>query len=82
MVTELKMRDNQVASFITLLRSMVQCSDVNQETLVREGAMATLGVLLQKVRVCCLWIKGGLCSVIITLCNCVTLKGSKSTLKS
>ncbi|XP_074640856.1 neurobeachin-like protein 1 isoform X2 [Tubulanus polymorphus] len=40
---------NPVAAFLTMLRSLIQTSFVNQETLVRVHGMATIGALLQKV---------------------------------
>ena len=48
-LTDIKLEQNQVAGFLTLLRNLVQCSELNQETLLRENALALLGALLQKV---------------------------------
>ena len=40
---------NPVAGFLTLMRNFVQGSPVNQDSLVRTNAIATLSYLLQKV---------------------------------
>ena len=40
---------NPVAGFLTLTRNFVQGSPVNQDSLVRTNAIATLSYLLQKV---------------------------------
>ena len=43
------MEANPVAGFMTLMRNFVQGSPVNQDSLVRTNAIATLSYLLQKV---------------------------------
>ena len=48
-LTDTKLEKNQVAGFLTLLRHMIQNSPVNQESLIRENAVATLATLLHKV---------------------------------
>ncbi|XP_064646322.1 neurobeachin-like protein 1 isoform X2 [Lineus longissimus] len=44
-----KLQQNQVAAFLTLLRTMIQCSTVNQEVMIRTNSVAIIGTLLQKV---------------------------------
>ncbi|KAK2169991.1 hypothetical protein LSH36_5g09019 [Paralvinella palmiformis] len=45
---DVRLQQNRVAAFLTLLRNLVQSSSVNQETLLRENAFSILGALLQK----------------------------------
>ena len=47
--SDAKLKQNQVAGFLSLLRNMIQNCPSNQENLVRTKAVATLGALLQKV---------------------------------
>ncbi len=48
-LAENALEQNQVAGFLTLLKNFVSSSPVNQDSLVRTNAIATLGALLQKV---------------------------------
>ena len=48
-LAEATLRRNHVAAFLTLLRNMFIPSSVNQDTLLRENAIATLAHLLQNV---------------------------------
>ena len=50
-IVDCKLEQAGVALFIVLLKNMLQCHLVNQEAIVREHALAILGVLLQKVYV-------------------------------
>jgi len=49
LVVDCKLEQAGVALFVVLLKNMLQSHLVNQETLVREHALATLGILFQKV---------------------------------
>ena len=49
-ISESTLQKNHIASFLTLLRNMVIPSNISQDTLLRENALATLGLLLQNVR--------------------------------
>ena len=48
-LAEATLRRNHVAAFLTLLRNIFIPSSVNQDTLLRENAIATLAHLLQNV---------------------------------
>ena len=63
---ESSLRKSHIASFVTLLRNMIMPSSVNQDALLRENAVATLGLLLQNV-------SGHLldCNVLMALQLCV-----------
>ncbi|KAH3749050.1 hypothetical protein DPMN_183540 [Dreissena polymorpha] len=49
--TDMKLEQNQVAGFLTLLRNMIQTKLVNQQTFVQTNGAAVIGALLQKVRI-------------------------------